>query len=643
MLLLKKGWTGKQIRLTLNDDGDVNAPGDPFSGGKPLFPSSANLIVPPSEQATATALYDDPSGTSDLANELMLDVNSAFARIMDDVNAWLMSDGRIAANELIVNDLDPVAQAQGRLKRFRAWLRDRMGSSLVGDALLERYIGEGYRRGQRRAYRQLVGKEEVTGTEGRRIGDRGLATVQKIKLLASRAFIELEDVNVRMGTLMSRILIEGLVAGQSYLSIADRMVREVGIERQRAETIVRTELVRAHAEGQLDEMSATAKDTKVQAMVEGQIANDGRTCAKCAPLARLTLTLEEARGIIPVHPNCRCAWIPVVPSPTSNAGATVPQPVDTARRDRRAHLPPRIIRRGHRKALAGPWYGTLGEPVRTAARIAAEPVLNTVVHKLPPLQTTQLPDLPSNEIMVFSELLFNMGQYKEELHPRARDGKFAKKGGKTVKELAGKPKFPPPSTDDKSKFIGEKVGKAEHVRSGEVEAMVAKGVGGKVASLEGGVYAPRDVQAGSHALEVKSLLKGSKTSISVHDDALLRKVDWMAANHGATYHTVVWDDRGTYEGGNHKDKFSGHQLYYRRGNGRWSLSSMHKVKDMDELKRLIHSDEASLPDKAKGSLPTDPAVIGALRTKAAKAHAARLSKDRARKQRLKAARLAAKK
>ena len=55
----------------------------------------------------------------------------------------------------------------------------------------------------------------------------------------------------------------------------------------------------------------------------------------------------------------------------------------------------------------------------------------------------------------------------------------------------------------------------------------------------------RTVIAGkTHDIEVKSLLKGGKQSLSVHEDALLRKVEHIQANPGNVFHTVAVDRRG---------------------------------------------------------------------------------------------------
>jgi hypothetical protein len=182
----------------------------------------------------------------------------------------------------------------------------------------------------------------------------------------------------------------------------------------------------------------------------------------------------------------------------------------------------------------------------------------------------------------------------------------------------------------KAKFVGELVGKAEHEHSAKVEAEVAAAVGGRVVERVKGKQQAHDVEKRGHDIEVKSMLKGSKTAISVHDDALLRKVRRQQAT-GNTFHTVVVDERATYGGGEHAEKFSGHRLYYKRGSGRYALSQMHRVSSAAELRRLVAAPDSALPEKAQGSLTKD---LKKLVASAEAAHASRLAKDRDRKARL---------
>lgn len=134
-------------------------------------------------------------------------------------------------------------------------------------------------------------------------------TAEKLQLLAERVFTELEGVTDAMAQKLTRALIDGLIAGNGPREIARELVEQLNILYHRAETIARTEIIRAHAEGQLDLMEKMgAKRLKV--LVEWSTAGDDRVCPQCADKEGKVMTLDEARGIIPLHPNCRCAWIP---------------------------------------------------------------------------------------------------------------------------------------------------------------------------------------------------------------------------------------------------------------------------------------------------------------------------------------------
>jgi hypothetical protein len=45
-------------------------------------------------------------------------------------------------------------------------------------------------------------------------------------------------------------------------------------------------------------------------------------CEKCQDLEGKVFTTEEARGVIPVHPNCRCCWVSVIEKAPARSEAT---------------------------------------------------------------------------------------------------------------------------------------------------------------------------------------------------------------------------------------------------------------------------------------------------------------------------------
>jgi len=75
-----------------------------------------------------------------------------------------------------------------------------------------------------------------------------------------------------------------------------------------ATTVARTEISRGFIEGKLDGYRQTGVVTEVQFVV----TPDGRLCPTCSVLEGSAYKLVNAGGIIPVHPSCRCTFIPIV-------------------------------------------------------------------------------------------------------------------------------------------------------------------------------------------------------------------------------------------------------------------------------------------------------------------------------------------
>jgi len=83
---------------------------------------------------------------------------------------------------------------------------------------------------------------------------------------------------------------------------------------------------------------------------------------------------------------------------------------------------------------------------------------------------------------------------------------------------------------------------------------------------------PFDVIVGSHAIEVKTIVRGKNDKITMHPDSLRRK-NSHSIRESLTPHTVVFDDR------------HGH-IYYSRGVGSFRLKSMQKV-TLEEIREIL--------------------------------------------------------
>jgi SPP1 gp7 family putative phage head morphogenesis protein len=95
--------------------------------------------------------------------------------------------------------------------------------------------------------------------------------------------------------------------------IAAEMLDKIdNLTETRALTLARTEVIHAHAEGQLDQFTDLGVE-EVGVEAEFSTAGDDLVCPECEALEGQSFPVEEAHGIIPVHPNCRCTWIPKIP------------------------------------------------------------------------------------------------------------------------------------------------------------------------------------------------------------------------------------------------------------------------------------------------------------------------------------------
>ncbi|MGL6095354.1 MAG: minor capsid protein [Fimbriiglobus sp.] len=218
--------------------------------------------------------------------------------------------------------------AADKVRLFGLWLKKRFHMYLSSQEVRrawEKYVREGYERGAGRAF------DDATRTEKQRAellddGKRYLGTrdeflrssfgqpvaVERVQALVERSFQELDGMTADLSNRMVRSLADSLTQGKHPREAAKDLQKQVGIGRERALLIARTEIIRAHADGQLDSLTNLGvKELSVD--VEFSNTGDGKVCPKCAALGNRVYRIEDARGIIPVHPRCRCSWVPKLP------------------------------------------------------------------------------------------------------------------------------------------------------------------------------------------------------------------------------------------------------------------------------------------------------------------------------------------
>jgi SPP1 gp7 family putative phage head morphogenesis protein len=259
--------------------------------------------------------------------------NNATARVSELIKGTI-APGRRYSRVLTVNAKPQLREFQfttsaGKLTAFRDWLSEQVKAKILspspdglpGKPWTAKYIESAYKKGMVNAFRSTKKKEAVADLGFvNKAQDAFLKsafgqpeTTTKIELLSTRAFEELKGITEVMSTQLNRALAKGLVDGSGVRDIAKEILNTVdGITDKRALLLARTEIIHAHAEGQLDSF----KDLGVEELgieAEWSTAGDDRVCTECEAMEGQVFSVDESHGMIPLHPGCRCTWVPHIP------------------------------------------------------------------------------------------------------------------------------------------------------------------------------------------------------------------------------------------------------------------------------------------------------------------------------------------
>jgi SPP1 gp7 family putative phage head morphogenesis protein len=265
----------------------------------------------------------DPSHTILLRRQFMSEMRKRFNVLKRAVrDLFLKEDILGAKGGLFTQNIDrntfQFATSSAKVAMFRKWLKKMVDDGVLnvvggtkGRPWTAKYVESAYRKGLVRAYtdvhkKELSGVKWFGGAKGQFLRDAFASPVlvSQLELLATRSLNLLQGVTDQMSNQMSLILAEGLAHGYGPAKIARQMTQAIStLSKNRALVIARTEIINAHAEGTLDGFQMLGVD-QVMAEVEFATAGDERVCKRCRFLEGNTYTIDEARGVIPVHPNC---------------------------------------------------------------------------------------------------------------------------------------------------------------------------------------------------------------------------------------------------------------------------------------------------------------------------------------------------
>jgi len=279
----------------------------------------------------------DPSRTTLLRRQFVGEMNKRFRQLRGTINDAIIKNDMLNLRPAkFIGNAVPrfqfVTDAE-KAKAFRAWLDKQIEAGVLdvdNKKLLwtNKYVESAYKKGVVRSFNEAQKArgfnekpEYYNGRQAEFLTSAFAAPemMSKVQMVYERAYNQLKGITDTMASQLSTIMADGLVHGKSPFEIARNINNSIGaITRKRALVLARTEVIHAHAEGQLDGLEKMGFK-EVVADVELSTSHDEKVCEQCAGLEGQVMTIDEARGLIPVHPNCRCSWRPVFLKPKSKA------------------------------------------------------------------------------------------------------------------------------------------------------------------------------------------------------------------------------------------------------------------------------------------------------------------------------------
>lgn len=298
-------------------------------------------------------LKRDPSRTAGLRQQMTGEINTRFGKLKAAIREFIVVEDQLGLKPLASDipfgkqvDLSVAGQLptvnkyrfatdDQKMEGFKSWFKQQVDAGILEtdnptEPWTSTYVKSAYKSAAIRSYTE-VHKETLGKAAGFYEGSKAQflldafdspEAVSKIKLITTRAFDQLKGVTADMDKRISMVLGNAMAGGWGAAKTAKALNDEVvELGQTRAKVIARTELVHAHAEGQLDSFELLGVED-VGLNAEWKTAGDDRVCPRCQAKAGTIYKIKDARRLIPLHPNCRCAWVPHM---DLFPGATQPQ------------------------------------------------------------------------------------------------------------------------------------------------------------------------------------------------------------------------------------------------------------------------------------------------------------------------------
>lgn len=312
---------------------------------------------PSMQMSVYRKMRSDPTQTQTLRNAFVAAMRKRFRALRGLIRLAVVEQDVLALsgkNNLMVqaaglpgNRAFDFSTSQMKVQGFMTWLRNQMDNGIlevgtlrqagssIDQAWTDLYVRDSYQRGVQRARYELRKAGFPTPSLDETGGiSTSMSTpfhMDRVGVMYSRVFEELKGITAAMDSQISRVLSQGLIDGDNPrvlarklngvikgggLGITDSIGRFIPAER-RAEILARTEVIRAHHQGMIQEYKNWGLEG-VRVKAEWSTAMDDRVCSICAGMEGNVYTLEEVSNMIPAHPQCRCIALPTSPDKSNS-------------------------------------------------------------------------------------------------------------------------------------------------------------------------------------------------------------------------------------------------------------------------------------------------------------------------------------
>lgn len=213
-----------------------------------------------------------------------------------------------AAHAVLVEEIEAFSQEEARIL-WNIWARHLPGFRPIGfDPSLTLQEGKDWRNVGYGPLFQPLDIRTVEEMQGLPI--KGLTKAERFR-----------DLGTVTQMRVNRVIADQLSQGKGSATVARVIDKELGLSRQRATLIARTEI--ANIQERLSER-IYAENAEFLSGLRYTSVLDQRTCFMCGPFDGQVFPLESNKPFIPQHPLCRCTYI-AVPKTWPELGSDIKQ------------------------------------------------------------------------------------------------------------------------------------------------------------------------------------------------------------------------------------------------------------------------------------------------------------------------------